>query len=130
MDKSADARPLSPHLQIWRWHVTMASSILHRATGLVLYAAALGLAFWLWSAAAWPEGHGVIAAMLQSPIGHVVLYGIVAALAFHWANGVRHFVFDLGWAMSPDSAETSAWIAILFALAAPVGLWALLTFGI
>jgi succinate dehydrogenase / fumarate reductase cytochrome b subunit len=122
-------RPIAPHLSIWRWHVTMASSILHRVTGIGLYAAAIGLAFWLMAVAAGPEAYAPVAALLDSPLGQTALYLVVAALAYHLANGIRHLVFDTGAGLQPSDADTSAWFVILFAIAAPIGLWALLTFG-
>ena len=122
-------RPLSPHVQVWRWHVTMLSSILHRLTGVALYGAAIGLALWLMAAAAGPEIFNPAGELLQSPLGQVALYLIVAAAAFHLANGIRHLVFDTGAGLEPSDASTSAWFAILFAIAAPFGLWALVTFG-
>ena len=122
-------RPIAPHLSVWRWHVTMASSILHRVTGIGLYGAAIALAFWLMAVAAGPEFYAPVAALLGSPLGQTALYLIVAALAYHLANGIRHLVFDTGAGLQPSDADTSAWFVILFAIAAPVGLWALLSFG-
>ena len=122
-------RPIAPHLSIWRWHVTMASSILHRLTGIALYGAAIGFAFWLMVVAAGPEAYAPVAALLDSPLGQTALYLVVAALAYHVANGVRHLVFDTGAGLQPSDADTSAWFVIVFAIAAPIGLWALLTFG-
>jgi succinate dehydrogenase / fumarate reductase cytochrome b subunit len=121
-------KPLSPHLQVWRWHVTMLSSILHRASGLALYAAAIGVALWLMAAAAGPEYYEPVDAVLSAWYGQAALYLIVAALAYHLANGIRHLVFDTGAGLTPSDADASAWFAILFALFAPVGMWALLTF--
>lgn len=122
-------RPIAPHLSVWRWHVTMASSILHRVTGVGLYGGAIGLAFWLMAVAAGPEIYQPVAALLVSPLGQTALYLVVAALAYHLANGIRHLVFDTGAGLQPSDADTSAWFAILFAIAAPIGLWALLSFG-
>jgi len=124
-----DQRPISPHVSIWRWHVTMASSILHRATGFGLYVAALGLALWLMAAAAGPQMYDPLMAFLMGPLGQIALYLIVAAIAYHLANGIRHLVFDTGAGLAPSEADTTAWFVILFAIAVPIGLWALLTFG-
>jgi succinate dehydrogenase / fumarate reductase cytochrome b subunit len=107
----------------------MASSILHRVSGVGLYAAAIGLALWLMAAASGPETYAVIDTILSAWYGQLALYLIVAALAYHLANGIRHLVFDTGVGLTPADADTSAWFAILFAFAAPAGLWALLTFG-
>lgn len=122
-------RPVSPHLQVWRWHVTMLSSILHRFTGVALYGAVVLLALWLMAAAAGAEVYAPVDLFLNSPLGQAGLYLAVAAFAYHLANGVRHLVFDFGRGLTPADADTSAWFAILFAIAAPAGLWALVTFG-
>ena len=122
-------RPVSPHLSVWRWHVTMLSSILHRFTGVALYGAAIGFALWLMAVAAGPEIFNPTHAFLMSPIGQIALYLIVASVAYPLANGVRHLAFDVGAGLEPSDADASAWFAILFAVAAPIGLWALVTFG-
>ncbi|MEZ6023382.1 MAG: succinate dehydrogenase, cytochrome b556 subunit [Hyphomonadaceae bacterium] len=122
-------RPVSPHLSVWRWHVTMATSILHRATGVGLYGAGVGLAFWLMAAAAGPETYAPVEGLLMSPLGQIALYLVVAALAYHLANGIRHLVFDTGAGLTPSDADASAWFAILFAIFAPIALWALLRYG-
>lgn len=124
-----DDRPISPHLQIWRWHITMLSSILHRFTGVALYVAAAGFALWLMAAAAGPEAYAPVDALLSSWFGQIALYLAVAAAAYHFANGIRHLVFDMGAGLEPSDADASAWFAILFAVAAPIGLWALVTYG-
>jgi succinate dehydrogenase / fumarate reductase cytochrome b subunit len=107
----------------------MLSSILHRFSGIGLYGAAILFAVWLMAAAAGPEIYAPVQQFLVTPVGGVMLYLIVAALAYHLANGVRHLVFDTGAGLTPSDADTSAWFAILFAIAAPIGLWALVTFG-
>ena len=124
-----DQRPLSPHVSVWRWHVTMASSILHRVTGVGLYAAMILLAGWLMAVASGPEAYVGVANLLESWFGQLMLYAAVAALAYHLANGIRHLMFDTGRGLTPTDADASAWFAILFAIAAPIGLWALITFG-
>lgn len=129
MSAGPDSRPIAPHLSVWRWHVTMAASILHRVTGMGLYAGGVLFAFWLMAAAAGPETFEPVAALLSSRFGQAALYLLVAATAYHLANGVRHLVFDTGRGLKPPDAETSAWFAILFAVVAPIGLWALITYG-
>lgn len=124
-----DERPVSPHLTIWRWHVTMLSSILHRVSGIALYGAAIGLCLWLMAAAAGPEAFAEVSAVLATPLAKIALYLIVAAAAYHLANGIRHLVFDTGAGLEKSDAEASAWFAILFAIAAPLALWAYLSFG-
>lgn len=123
------ARPIAPHLDVWRWHVTMAGSILHRASGVALYGAAALFALWLAAVAAGPETYAPIDAVLNGALGQICIYLVVAALAYHLANGVRHLVMDTGAGFDLKTANMSAWLAILFAIAAPIVLWAVLNLG-
>ena len=68
-------RPMSPHLQVWRWHITMATSILHRATGVGLYVGILIATGWAMSLAAGPTAFDAYMALLGSPLGKLVLFG-------------------------------------------------------
>jgi succinate dehydrogenase / fumarate reductase cytochrome b subunit len=65
-------RPTSPHLQVWRWHITMAASILHRATGVALYVGALILAGWAVALARGPGAFSVYRLLLASPLGQLL----------------------------------------------------------
>lgn len=105
-------RPLSPHLQIWRWNVTMALSILHRATGVGLGLGALLLAWWLIAAASGPEAFATAQDFMGSILGRLILLGFTAALFFHLCNGVRHLVWDVGYGFEMATAERSAWFVI------------------
>ena len=90
-------RPLSPHLTIWRWQVTMLSSIMHRATGMALAGGAVVLAWWLVSISNGPEGYDSFMAYAAMPLGIIVLFGFAWSLAFHFCNGIRHLAWDLGY---------------------------------
>lgn len=90
-------RPLSPHLQVYRWQITMTMSILHRASGIVLSAGAFALAWWLLAVAAGGDTYARAAACLGSPLGIVALAGFSLALVYHLLNGVRHLLWDAGW---------------------------------
>lgn len=117
------ARPLSPHVQVWRWHVTMAASILNRAAGVAMYLGVLILTGLTLALASGPEAYAAYAGALGSWPGHVVLFGITAALFFHMANGVRHFIWDFGKGFSPKTADASALGAFAFAVAGAVIVW-------
>ena len=94
---SAKNRPLSPHLQIWRWGPAMTVSILHRATGNGLAVAGLGvLLWWLGALAGGAESYAAFASHATSWYGMVVLVGISWAFFNHMASGIRHFVLDIG----------------------------------
>jgi len=116
-------RPLSPHLQVWRWHITMATSILHRATGVALYVGALIVAAWAVALAAGPERYGEFKALLGSLPGKVVMLGLTACVFYHLANGVRHLVWDSGHGLDVKSANASAVLVFAFAAAATLAIW-------
>lgn len=95
--KTGPERPLSPHLQVYRWQITMTMSILHRASGSVLVAGAFALAWWLLAVAAGGAAYASAAACLASPLGIIALAGFSLALVYHLLNGIRHLLWDIGW---------------------------------
>src|ERR1700761_5220191 len=116
-------RPMSPHLQVWRWHVTMATSILHRATGIALYVGALVIVGWVVALASGAEAFGTYRALLGSPLGLLVLFGLTVAFLYHLANGVRHLFWDSGKGFEPKTADMTGWAAIVFGVVAAVLIW-------
>src|SRR6201996_7879553 len=88
--------PLSPHLQVWRWHVTMAASILTRATGVALYGALLIIALGAVALASGPDAYADFAGLMGSWLGRIVLFGIAFSVFYHMAAGVRHLFWDVG----------------------------------
>jgi len=123
---AARPRPLSPHLQIWRWHITLAASILHRATGVALYVGLLTLAGWALALASGRGAYLAYAGLLASIPGRVVLFGLTVSLFFHMANGVRHLAWDSGKGFSPASANATALAAFGFAGGAALAVWVIL----
>jgi succinate dehydrogenase / fumarate reductase cytochrome b subunit len=115
-------RPLSPHLLQWRWHVTMAASILNRATGVALYAGWIVLAGLALALASGPDAYRAYGALLASIPGRIVLFGIAFSLFFHLAAGVRHLFWDFGKGFKPRLADTSAIAAMVFAAIASVAI--------
>ena len=90
------ARPLSPHLQIYRWSWTMAMSIAHRATGSALYAGTVLIAAWLVAAASGPAAYDTAQWIAGSFLGRLVLFLYSFALLHHMVGGVRHLIWDTG----------------------------------
>ena len=119
------ARPLSPHLQVWRWHITMFCSIAHRATGIALYAGALILAAWAVSLASGPECYAVFMATLGSPLGKLVLFGLTVSIFYHLASGIRHLVWDAGYGFQPRTADLTSAVCIAFGIVAAIAVWGL-----
>jgi len=110
----ARTRPLSPHLTIYRWPVTMMTSITHRATGMGLSVGAVILAWWLVSISNGPEGWQSFHAVCDTPVGLVVLFGLTWSLVYHFLNGVRHLAWDLGYGFAKQTAERNS--VLIFAL--------------
>ena len=123
--KGPRERPLSPHLTVWRWHITMATSILHRATGVALYVGALIVAAWAISLATGPEAYAGFKGLLGSPLGKLVMFGLTVSFFYHLANGVRHLVWDLGHGLDLKSANSSAYAVFGFTIAATLATWAI-----
>jgi succinate dehydrogenase / fumarate reductase cytochrome b subunit len=120
---SNGARPLSPHLQVWRWHLTMATSILHRASGVALYAGAVLLTVWLLAIASGPEAYDAVEGFLLSWPGRALLFAFTAAAMYHLANGVRHLFWDAGKCFAPGTATATGIVVIVFAAAATLAIW-------
>jgi succinate dehydrogenase / fumarate reductase cytochrome b subunit len=116
-------RPMSPHLSVWRWHITMLTSILHRATGVALYVGALIGAAWAVSLASGPEAYASFQSLLGSPLGLMVMFGLTWSVFYHLANGIRHVVWDLGHGLDVKSANASAVLVIAFSLVATLAVW-------
>lgn len=122
---SNNGRPLSPHLSIYRWPITMTLSILHRATGLALSVGLIVLVAWLFSAASGPESYSLVVSTLDSTFGRVCLAGWSFAFFFHLSNGIRHLVWDAGFGFEIRQANASAWFVLLLALVLTTLFWAL-----
>ena len=122
---SARAAPLSPHLSVWRWHITMFASIATRATGVALYVGLLIVAGWALALALGPDAYATYAGLLGSPLGLLVLFGITLSVFYHLAAGLRHLAFDSGRGFLPTTANMTAWLCIAFALVASVAVFAL-----
>ena len=117
------ARPMSPHLTVWRWHITMAASILHRVTGVGLYLGALIVAAWAVSLASGPEAYAQFKGLMGSPLGKFVLFGMSLSFFYHLASGVRHSIWDLGYGLTPKSANALSVASFAFAIAATLAVW-------
>jgi succinate dehydrogenase / fumarate reductase cytochrome b subunit len=117
-------RPLSPHLQVYRWQLTMVLSITHRATGLVLSAALIPLVVWLLAAAAGPEAFATANAILASVPGQLMLAAVSFAFYYHLCNGIRHLVWDAGWWLDIPEVYASGWSVVAAAIVLTVLTWA------
>jgi succinate dehydrogenase / fumarate reductase cytochrome b subunit len=116
-------RPLSPHLQTYRWTLTMALSIVHRATGVGLYAGTLLLVWWLIAASSGPAAYAYVQGFSASFIGRLIAFGFTWALFHHALSGVRHLVWDLGYGFKPAEREWLTWAALIGGIVLTVTVW-------
>lgn len=114
-------RPLSPHLSVYRFKYTLLSSILNRATGLVLTAGLLVLAYWLMALYQGPESYARAVGVLSSGIFKLLYAGLLFSFAYHLVGGIRHLIWDTGRGLERSQSQKSAWavgiISVLLTLA-------------
>jgi succinate dehydrogenase / fumarate reductase cytochrome b subunit len=103
----SSARPLSPHLQVYRLPLAAWLSITHRITGVGLTLGTLLLTWWVAAAAYGEESYNVFAGFISSPFGLFILFGFSVALFFHLCNGLRHLLWDAGKNFSIAATKTS-----------------------
>lgn len=116
-------RPLSPHLQVYRWPVSMALSILHRATGVALGIGTLMLTWWLVAAATSDDAFDRAQWFMGSAVGLLLLFGWSTALIFHFFSGIRHLVWDAGVGYDAPHYNTSGWAVIIATGVCTVLVW-------
>jgi len=116
-------RPLAPHLQIYRWPITMGTSILHRVTGVGLAAGTLLLAWWLVSVSMGPDSYAAFADIATSWFGRLVLFGYTLALVYHALNGIRHLLWDAGVGLNLQAANRSGITVYVLTLIATLLIW-------
>ena len=122
---TAENRPLSPHLQIYRPQLTSVLSILHRLTGIALAAGTLLLVWWLVAVAAGPAAFETVQGFIGSWFGRALLLGWSYALFYHLANGIRHLVWDAGWGFELKTVYLTGWTVIGASVALTLLAWML-----
>lgn len=120
----ATARPLSPHLSVYRWQIQMVTSILHRATGIALAFGTILLCVALLALAAGPEAFAAVRTFCASWLGTILLLGWTWSLAFHLLNGVRHLLQDVGFGFQPAQFVRNGWLVSIGSLVLTVLIWA------
>ena len=120
---SNNDRPLSPHISIYRWPITMTTSILHRATGLALSVGFIVFALWLFDAASGAEAYGSFTSYMGGRIGTLLLVGWSFAFFFHLGNGLRHLVWDSGRGFEKSQANASSWFVLILAVVLTALFW-------
>jgi succinate dehydrogenase / fumarate reductase cytochrome b subunit len=122
---SPAARPLSPHLGVYRFTLTMAMSIAHRITGAGLYVGALMLAWFLLAASMDASAFAHFSEFIQSFFGRLILFGFTWALFQHLLGGVRHLIMDAGYGMDDPEREQMAQATLIGGFVLTLVVWAI-----
>jgi succinate dehydrogenase / fumarate reductase cytochrome b subunit len=119
-------RPLSPFVSVWRWHITMVASILHRVSGVGLAVGMLLVVAWLVCLKAGPEAYAGFAGVSGSWLGLIVWIGVSWSAFYHLASGIRHLIWDTGLGFSLGTANALSWASIGFSVGGTAVFWFLL----
>jgi len=122
------SRPLSPHLQVWKFHPTMLSSILHRASGVVNYVGVILVAIWLIALASGEAAYTGLMDILNGPIKILVvlaLIGFTLSLIYHMLNGIRHLAWDMGKGFDPAGSNQRSVLIMIAAIGLTAIIWLL-----
>ena len=122
---AARSRPLSPHLQIYRFTLTMANSIIQRGTGIAMYFGTLLIVVWLGAAALGDGPLGVVNAIFGFWLVQIVFFLATWALFHHMLGGIRHFIWDSINGLDPVSRETIVRIQFAVSILLTLGAWAI-----
>jgi succinate dehydrogenase / fumarate reductase cytochrome b subunit len=116
-------RPLSPHIQVYRWPLSMVLSIGHRVTGIAVSVGTLLLTWWLVAAASSASAFATAQWFLGSAIGLLLLFGWSVALIFHFFTGIRHLVWDAGLGFDAPAYNISGWGVVIATGACTILVW-------
>lgn len=119
----AQTRPLSPHLGIYRWQITMTLSILHRATGIALAVGTLLVIAALLALATGPDAFAIVQAFCATKFGLFLLLGWTWSLCYHLCNGIRHLAWDAGWGFSIPRTYATGWTVVIASLLMTIAVW-------
>lgn len=116
-------RPLSPHLSIYKPIPNMVASIMHRATGIVLYFGTVLVAGWLIAAASGPAYFDWVSGFFGSWLGMLVMFGYTWALMHHMLGGLRHFAWDTGHLLGKQMSTRLAYLTLVGSVTLTVLIW-------
>ena len=117
--------PLSPHLQIYRWHISSLLSITHRIAGVVNLISLILIFFWLVVLSFSENNYELFLLLINSFFGKFILIGFTWSMIFHMLSGIRHLFWDLGYGFEIKTANISGIIVIISSLVLTVIFWLL-----
>ena len=117
--------PMSPHLQIYRWHISSLLSITHRISGVINLVALILIFFWLIILSFGESNYELFLLIINSFFGKFILIGFTWSMTFHILSGIRHLAWDLGYGFEIKTANTSGAVVIILSLLLTVIFWLL-----
>lgn len=118
------ARPLSPHIQVYRWQIQMVTSILHRATGIALAVGSLLVVWGVLALATSESAFDLFKSCIGNPVGIILLVGWSWSLTYHLCNGIRHLAQDAGAGYQISQFVRSSWLSVIGSIVLLVVIWA------
>jgi len=115
--------PLSPHLQIYRWHISSLLSITHRISGVINLLALFLIFFWILVLSLGENNYKLFLLIINSFLGKFILIGFTWSMSFHLLSGIRHLAWDLGYGFEIKTANVSGIIVIIFSLIFTILFW-------
>ena len=120
---SDSKNPLSPHLQIYRWHISSLLSITHRISGIINLLGLILIFFWLLALSLGESNYELFLLLINSFFGKFFLIGLTWSMSFHILSGIRHLAWDLGYGFEIKTANISGLIVIISSLVLTVIIW-------
>ena len=115
--------PVSPHLQIYRWHISSLLSITHRISGVINLLALILIFFWLLGLSFGESNYELFLLIINSFFGKFILIGFTWSMSFHILSGIRHLAWDLGYGFEIKTANISGIIVIICSLVLTIIFW-------
>ena len=115
--------PLSPHLQIYRWHISSLLSITHRIAGIINLFALILIFFWLITLSLGESSYELFLFIINSFFGKFILIGFSWSMSFHLLSGIRHLAWDLGLGFEIKTANISGAVVIISSLVSTIIFW-------
>ena len=115
--------PLSPHLQIYRWHISSLLSITHRISGIINLLALILIFIWLVALSFGESNYESFLLIINSFVGKFILIGFTWSMSFHLLSGIRHLVWDLGYGYEIKTANISGIIVMIFSFVLTIIFW-------
>jgi len=105
--------PLSPHIQIYNWHISSLVSISHRITGIINFASLTLICFWVSYLVLGKDNYELIFIFLNSFIGKFLILAIVWSFSFQILSEIRHLFWDYGIGFELKTANITGSLVIV-----------------